>query len=283
MKKALSVGVYVFLVLLLMVFVFILITPFLNTEENAHLIKPIMAYLDKLPKELSSLTLLSLLATVLISIHNINSQQKQLSLQNEALSETIKDNSFKARQAHIQHFRSNIEEVQNLVIPNIRVYEGGRLNYGSIYSYEKLGKFNPIFEEKLNRCLDHLVALLTTYRFSDKLRNKAQHRFVCIYEQVDELNRLFGLSCTLAIQVEPDDERMFISDLYRYIATSFLGILSVTDGYIGDKYTTFAHLVSDIDFDSYEDCYAICDDEFDENTLSRLAWCVVSSRKTLNS
>lgn len=278
MKKAISSGAYTLLMLLLAVSVFILVTPFLDVEKYSHLIKPVMDYFDKLPKELGSLALLSLLVTVLISIHNIDNQQKQLSLQSEALNETIKDNNFKARYAHIEHFRSNLEEIRNNVIPNIKLRHDRGLSYGSIYSYKKLGRFNHVFEKKLNECIDELVELLTDRKFGDDLRNQVECRFVLIYEQMDMLNSLFGLSCTLERQVRPDDERMFVGQLYEYIATSFIGILSVTDGYIGDMYTDFAHLASNIDFEGYEESYAKYDELYDSDTLSELVSYIPSSR-----
>lgn len=274
MKKALSF----LLMVLLAVSVFILVTPFLDAEMYSHLVKPVTNYFEKLPKELGSLALLSLFVTVLISIHNIDNQQKQLSLQSEALNETIKDNNFKARFAHVEHFRSNLEEIRNNVIPGIALRDRGFLNYGSIYSYKKLGRFNCVFEEKLNERIDELVVLLTDRKFDGVLRNQAGCRFVLIYEQMDRFNSLFGLTCTLEIQVKPDDGRMFIGQLYEYIATSFLGILSVTDGYIGDKYTEFAHLASNIDFDGYEDCYAGYDEAYDLDILHELVSYLPSSR-----
>lgn len=65
------------------------------------------------------------------------------------------------------------------------------------------------------------------------------------------------------IQVKFDDGCMFIGQLYEYIVMSFLGILSVIDGYIGDMYIDFVYLVFNIDFEGYEEFYVKYDELYD--------------------
>lgn len=258
--------------LLYLVFMLIcfFVLPFVEKDTGNWLFSSITSYLNLLPENTDSLTLMGLILTVMYSFMNTRTQQKQLEKQEKSLEITIQANAIHYKIAHIEQFKSNLNHLYSSSGSSAIVDKENPITYGRIYSYTDIGKFNSDFEKKVERIFDELAPLLVKSVVFDDCRDEVAGRCYEIKRKVDELSALFRINCVLPLNIDTREERFYIMQFYSYLSVSFRNILTLTDGYIGHKYTDFALLASRIDVFEYEGTHLLSNDEFDEDKFKEL-------------
>lgn len=258
----LSIIIYLYIFIIFIV----LTSPIISSESIKELTNGIIKYLTQVKDPIELLAGLGFIVALLITLHKLSQQEKQMVLQQKSLEEVIINNKFQQSKGHVEHFRSNVNYIREGHFDNIEIGFNPAIAYHKVYQLSSVGSLNTQLQAELDEKVSFFIDLMTDYKYESEYRNEALNRFVDISASVNAILGSVGLTCTLRVQSEPDDGKVYLGTLYEYIVTSFSALLFLLDGNIG-KYSSLITSISEIDYDSYESSYIEYDEEYHHSFL----------------
>lgn len=230
--------------------IFLIILVSLDCIDNVA----ISNFVSKYKEALKLIAGFGIIMGVLFSYIRLHQQETVINLQNKSLDELKNNNQLLKYKNHIDHYRSNLEYIENGYIENVSIQTKSMLAYHRFYSSSKFGNFNlnKDFSQLISREIEHLISLLTDYESKREHQNEMLFRFIEIYEASDRILGCIGMKCDLNVSVKDDDGRAFPFEVYEYISTCFKALVTIFDGELG-QWTRISIAFSNINYENTAD------------------------------
>jgi hypothetical protein len=234
-------------------------------------LKSLEFFLDKYKLFFTVNSVLLILAGFSLSIYRAIQQQQIISLQNSSLITLTKNNQLVQYKNNIEHFKNNLDYFTDGHIENVSISDRSMLIYHRFYSSSHTGDFNldSVFFSDLSCKLEKFILLLTNYTSNIEYKNTNEGRFIDICEWINDMSSFIGLSITLPIRTNNDDGRVFPSEVYQYVSSFFIALVTLLDKDLG-KWRLLSLEFAKFDYRHSEDDSVPSDEPYESRCLDLL-------------